>query len=360
MKNYYTISDAIINECHNKDLFMVANESKKKDGTIGRRFTVFPNFESFFCSRKKYPHCHELLVNHEDLVPNYGGRLVFDFDIVYKDNLVIPDNFKDQIEAMIISIITQYYVGVNTDIILFVWSSCVNATKLSKHLTVKNFYFDNLIPMSKQFYDILAIEWDKKYDWISSDDLFDAQIVRKNSSLRMTGSRKINGNVLTLDNKEFTLLDSLIRIYNNTHLQQEQIITSNNIIASPPSIVVPNIIMRPQIVSNYQNNNIDNMDVYEAAFNICNNILPGIFKMGKIIENRIDLTRIGSYKCLMSDHIHEKQNAYLILDKVNHIYQIKFGCYRYCNKNYSLCHIGDVLATNYDTECIEPIIYCNP
>ena len=187
MANFFTINDAINSENIGSNVFIIANETTKKDGSIGRVFSVFTNYTLFLKNREKYKHCHELFIDHKNNKPNIAGRLVFDFDIKYHKNLVIPSCFKKQIKDTIIKVINKFYENVDINILEFIWSSCANTKKLSKHLTVKNIYFENWIPMSKIFYQLFCLTWDKCYDWIRSDKLIDLQIVKKNASLRMIG-----------------------------------------------------------------------------------------------------------------------------------------------------------------------------
>lgn len=65
-----------------------------------------------------------------------------------------------------------------------------------------------------------------------------------------------------------------------------------------------------------------------------NSLIPNIFRVNKINGNIIQLTRLKPAKCLLSDKIHEKENAYLIINQLDidqeHC-EIIFGCYRQCN-----------------------------
>ena len=186
MFTYYKLSDALTSSTNSHDNFIIASEKLKSDGRIGRFFTVFPDFESFITCRDKFPHCHELIVDHINNKPNIAGRLVFDFDIEYKIGMVIPTNLKKQIEDTILETIKRFYLNINIAILKFVWStgvsqklSSVAPKKLSKHLTVKNLYFENWVEMSKIFYQYFAQIWDSKYNWIASGELIDAQIIKK-------------------------------------------------------------------------------------------------------------------------------------------------------------------------------------
>lgn len=123
---YYTLNEAI-NSKHdpiNQQIFIIANETQKRDGTIGRNFIVLRNFELFMKNRHKLHHCHELFIDHINNKPNNAGRLVFDFDIKYSNDLTIPEDFKEQIEDTIFRTIKKFYINVDIELFDFVWSTC--------------------------------------------------------------------------------------------------------------------------------------------------------------------------------------------------------------------------------------------
>lgn len=296
-------------------------------------------------------------------------------------SIFIPKSFKKQIEEIIIKTANKYYKNINTDLFDFVWSTCANNTKLSKHLTVKNLCFENWLSMCKQFYKFFSLEWNKKYDWIQSGKLIDFQILRKNTSLRMVGSKKINGNILYMDNDKYTLADSLIRIYTESDYSLEQIITNNNIrphmipndeknvnIPAKQYLESANIdkkLLQKEIVNT--NNDTDNKfadDVYVNAFNIVNILCPGVFKMGKISSDRMNLVRLKKYKCIMSDKIHDNENSYVFLNQSPDLIHVHFGCHRKCNEDYKTFNIGSIDAfdnsINYVNIFYMPSKFDNP
>jgi len=269
----FTQKEAIHSPSNTKTAFIIANERSKQDGTVGRYYTVFPEFELFLKNRHKYKHCHEQLIDHTNNTIDPTGRLVFDFDIKIE---TIPKNFKDQVESTILEVIETYMQDVDTDKLKFIWSSCINPKKFSKHLTVKHFYFDNWIELSKIFYQLFCLIWDEKYIWINSDGLVDFQIVRKGASLRMVGSSKIGGKVLTMDDQNHTLVESLIRIYQEKHRKKEQVITKQNFMDAVFTDILKPIIKHEPIIKNYPSEKIidsvyDNK-VYYEAFRLCEKI----------------------------------------------------------------------------------------
>jgi hypothetical protein len=346
LKEFYSISKAINSDINSNTVFVIANERLKNDGTIGRYFTVFPSFKSFLAIRDAYPHCHELLIDHKNNQSDISGRLVFDFDIKSE---YIPSDFKNQVENTIIEVVKTYMIGVNIDKFIYVWSTSKNPKKFSKHLTVKNMYFDNWILLSKIFYKLFCNIWDSKYIWLESKQLIDFQIIKKNGSLRMVGSRKIDGNILNLDNKEHTLEDSLIRIYLKKQQKIEQLITKDNFIESDAIEVTSDIfgaseretaeIVKYSIIApSYA------MDIYQNAFKLYNRIDPGIFEMGKINGTIMSILRIKkrSNKCILSGKKHDSENAYLNIIEQFGMYNVHFGCYRKCGTRKTI-RIGSLI-----------------
>lgn len=417
IQTFYSINDAINAPSIGKHPFILSNEMQKKNGSIGRYYLVFDNFNTFLKTRENYPHCHEIMVDHKLVKPDLAGRLVFDFDLKYMDDVEIlsdtddidsdsytqseeitnislseesgedftdysksqqktkfdrgiPTNFKNKIERTIKTTIKEYYDDVDISKLEFVWSSSLNPNKFSRHLTVKNMYFDDWLNLSKYFYKLFSICWDMEETWIKSKKLIDFQIVKKNGSLRMVGSSKINGSKLILDDDTYTLSDSLIRIYKKTDRYIEQHVTRENLNASAWDILNEefkindsdtDLTKKPKIVNNYAiQEPIYEKDVYQAAFKMYNKLVPGIFKIGKINGKIMTLMREKRSRCIISSKIHEHENAYCIIDLVdknsevamlsnevieNDYYVVKFGCYRVCGK-YRTMKIGYLDAIN--------------
>ena len=296
-KKYFSTNDVIHSIVHTKTVFIIANERKKKSGEIGRYYTVFPTFKDFLKNREEYKNCHEIFVDHVNNIPNLAGRLVFDFDI---KNVKIPDNFKNQVEHTIVKVISKYFINVDINKFEYIWSTSENPTKISKHLTVKNLYFDNWMNLSSIFYKLFWLIWEKNYDWIQPKDLIDFQIVRKRASLRMVGSNKLGGHPLKFDNPGHKLTDSLIRIYFRNQRTSEQLVTQSNIKKIVSDILLDDDysdMTEPfyKISACNSSEYLDPeypTDVYEAAFGMYNQLQPDIFKMGKINGKIISMIRL--------------------------------------------------------------------
>lgn len=356
--NYYSIDDAINSPNDNFRPFILSNERLTKDGHIGRYYTVFPHFKYFLKNRKKYLNCHEILVDHINCPEDKFGRLVFDFDIKIKYK--IPDNFKKQIENAVVEVVEQYFNGVNIDIIEFIWSSSKNPNKFSKHLTVKNIYFDDWIELSIIFYKLFCIIWDRKNTWIGSDNLLDFQIIKKKGSLRMVGSTKINGHFLIFDNPKNQLTDSLIRIYSNDERKKEQLITICNINKDVFDGVLtfqPKKFIKIDSNSNYlfqiKEPEFDNI-IYQKAYEMYNMIHPGIFKMGKINGKIISLIRVNASKCILSSKHHDHENGFCVINKTKDNFSVRFGCFRFCHK-FKTIYLGSI-SGNDNKIIINPIL----
>lgn len=338
---YFSVKDAIAAPIKSNKAFIIANERKTRDNSIGRFYTVFPSINEFLNNRENYPNCHELLVDHIRAKSNFGGRLVFDFDLKNDgQHYMIPDNFKDQIEDIIIDVVERFFHGVDTNKFEFVWSTSQSPYKFSKHLTVKHLYFDEWIKMSKVFYRLFCTIWDDTHKWIPSGKLIDFQIVRNNGSLRMVGSSKLGGYLLVFDDKQYTLKDSLIRIYTDDDLAMEQLVTKDDINQHVFKDVLTNYVDFVDIGGKCKNHicigepkmvaPIYDLAVYNKAFEIYEKINPGVFKMGKISGDRVSFIRIKPFKCLLSGRVHENENAYCQILRADDFYTVHFGCYRKC------------------------------
>uniref|UniRef100_A0A6C0CAN7 Uncharacterized protein n=1 Tax=viral metagenome TaxID=1070528 RepID=A0A6C0CAN7_9ZZZZ len=337
----FTIQDAINADIESDTVFILANERLKKNKSVGRYYTIFPSFKSFLRVRESYKHCHEILLDHKNNKKNSSGRLVFDFDI--KSNY-IPNDFKEQIQNTIHKVVDMYMKNVDTDKFEFVWSTSDNPKKFSKHLTVKNMYFDDWIFMSNSFYKLFCDVWDKTYSWIKSRNLIDFQIVKKNTSLRMVGSSKMDGNILSLDDLEYRLEDSLIRVYLSKQRKREKMITKDNFI----DIVFETVLKPPKKIHYYRNNDDEPCfigdDVYKKAYLSFNNIYPKVFGVRKADHGIVHLLRKKSSKCVLCEKIHDSENAWLRVILDEEMYTIHFHCYR--NYEKKSLYIGSLSTDN--------------
>jgi hypothetical protein len=335
-QKFFSMDEAINTFVNTRTVFIISNEYTKKSGSTGRYYTVFPTFKDFLDNRDKYAHCHEILLDHKNNKPNMAGRLVFDFDI--KD-VTVPDDFTTQVETTIVDVINKYFRDVDTTRFMYVWSTSPNILKVSKHLTVKNLYFDDWINFSKLFYNWFGLIWEKKYRWIKSLDLVDSQIARIKGSLRMVGSSKIGGQVLELDDPQFQLSDSLIRIYFKNQREAEQLVTKDNLL-NPNDLEISSDGDAEATDSesfNHMSFKSDNhkqiepiykSKVYDVAFELLNELQPNVFEIGNISGNRLDLIRLKAHPCLLSNKCHENENAFLFINDNGTIYDIRFGCRR--------------------------------
>ncbi len=365
---HYSLSNAINADINAEYPFIIAHERKKKSGLIGRCYILFESFEQFIKNRDKYPHAHEILCMHKNISSNpkctnengYShGRLVFDFDIESKYNGLeyVPDDFHQNVESMIILIIEKYYLDIDILKLKFVWSSCINPKKFSSHLTVKNFCFENWITMMKKFYEIMSIEWNHTYNWISADKLFDHQIIRNNATLRMVNSCKIGGNMLTLNNPKDKFNDSLIRIYIPKKYSKEQIIKHSDhnwdvickVICDNVVIPTKQIFFDKHILRNTLSvDPVYNSEIYDLAFELIQKIKPNVFKKGRVRGKYLSLLRIKPAECILSNKVHEKENGFLYIKEHYDLeYIVEFGCFRKCsnilNESKYTCSIGKII-----------------
>jgi hypothetical protein len=404
-KRFYSLKEACDADVSSDAPYIIANERLTKTGELGRYFVVFESFKDFLNVRSMHQHCHEILVSHKKIKSKYTkhGRLVFDFDIkkkMYNDEFVSP-TFKEDVENVIISVIEMYFCNVSLKKLEFIWSSSAHDQKFSKHLTVKNLCFNDWIEMSKTFYKLFIRIWDFQHKWIKGSELIDMQIVRKSASLRMVGSSKIGGSVLTMDDPNHSLIDSLIRMpYKILVKKNEQFVSNDNYNKSiiddiieesstKADINCANNIEEPvydicgyQICVNssededdeeYTNKNVfismnvginkpqkinaKNIqyqdEVYENAFEMVSRLIPGVFKIGTASGEYLTLLRQGESMCLLSGKTHERENAFIRIVVNGMFYNIRYGCYRDCAGDKKSVSIGsmymfkDIFYFNY-------------
>ncbi|AZL89638.1 hypothetical protein QKC54_gp0973 [Megavirus baoshan] len=352
----YSINEALSCSINSEKPFIIANEITSKKGK-SRNYTVFNKFSTFLKKRHNYQYSHEILIDHSNYKNNsgidmmrQGGRLLFDFDIKYDEGRIIPIYFKQQVENIIHKVIEKCFNDIDTQKIIFVWSSCHNSVKLSKHLTVKNLYFYDWIIYSRFFYQKFIKTWNKTYSWIKGEDVIDKQIVKKNTSMRMVGSYKIGGNKLKFDNYDHSLEDSLIRIYRKSAMKKEQIVYQSNIKEKYINkYITQNNKSYSEIISTRKyinaiisdDTDIYDINIYDKILQFVNIEAPGVFSIGNINGNYINLTRLKPYKCILSGKIHDNENAYIIILQNHNIMDIMFGCYRNCHQD-KLKKIGTI------------------
>lgn len=350
IKLYYSISEIINCDIQtNERPFIIANDYKKKDNTVGRSYIIFKSFNDFLNKRTDYPHCHEILLDHYSVKPFTHGRLVFDLDIKTKYNYkdYVPHKFTNNFEKLIKDVIKKHFIDVNISIIEFVWTTSNNPNKYSKHLTVKNFCFDNWLEMSLLFYKFMEMYWD--FDFALFEDIVDKQVIRKNASLRIQGSSKLDNNyVLEFDDDCYELEDNLIRIYNKEQRKKEQIISRDNVVNEP---IILFEIQKKTIYDNkktnlYKYNNYKyKLKIYEDILEILEKKYPNKYKKYSTQGNVIYLKRERK------DKEHNKDDAFIIFNDCDTFYELYLGCF-VCHKKITLENhlelFGKLLKKNND------------
>ncbi len=347
---YYSIKDVVNSEIEtDKRPFIIANDYKKKDGDIGRTYSIFKSFNHFIEKRKDYPHCHEIMLDHYSVKPFTHGRLVFDLDITtkYNNQDYVPHKFMSDFEKLIKFVIKKHFIDVNISIIEFIWTISNSPDKYSKHLTVKNFCFDDWLKMSALFYKFMEMYWD--FDFALFDDVVDKQVVRKHGSLRMQGSSKMNKNyVLEFEDDCYDFEDTLIRIYDKEQRKKEQIITYENVINEP-------IILFESLKKTVYDNNRTNLYKFvktKYKFEVYENIMEILEKKYPKKYSKINTTgNVIHLKREKKDKEHNKDEAFIIFNDCETFYELYLGCFichKYITRNNSLQIFGKLIKTNND------------
>jgi hypothetical protein len=315
MRTTYTLSVAeYLSDQHNEE-FVVAQECreiyKDEDGNEKirtRKYLIFKDAEEYFNNIDLYPNCHEMIIKRYGFI---RGRLVFDFDIKNKN---IPETFKTDIEEAIISTFNKNYNNINTGIFMFVWLTSLNKEKFSKHLIVRNCYFEDWLQQIKYFYQHFQneIKINDKFNWIDSSELIDYQLARNHSSLRLPLNSKIDGNKLLFD-ENFSFYDGLIYPAPHQRKNEQRILLINQ----------KTILKQKE----YKLVEIEDHTANKAIFWFKKYIdTNNSFSVIKRENQYIYLKRNKPSKCPISGKLHDNENACLILDND----KTRFYCYRGC------------------------------
>lgn len=321
-----------------------------------RQYYLFESFDIFLNLREEYPNCHEIMANHINNGIDTAGRLFFDIDSKKKPT----KNFKAEFEKLLMDIFEKYTIGIDLTKILFIWASTTRKNKFSKHLTVKNIYFDDWINLSKLFFEFVSIELQSNK--VIDVEYLDNEIYKAHASMRMVGSSKIDGYCLILDNPNFKLEDSLIRIYNEKNKKKEQHVTIDNFRIS--SIKKCGLleylkiegnnychVTTMRIPRNFEKKSFMGTE-YEYIFNLVmeniDKIQPNTFfrssRESYCAEKKtfsMDLDRINPNYCIYTDNrikqdtytIHDSHGAYIFvspvyIDSSKDNFVVSIGCYK--------------------------------
>ena len=335
VKKFYSLTKARAALSNNTE-FLIAHECNEAyDGGVRtREFFIFKNISEYMAKSNLYPHSHEVIYRDSDEVVT--GRLFFDFDYTKTQ---LRSDFKQVIEKLIFATIEKYYVDISLSAITFVWQNTDYLDKISKHLTVKGFHFDDdWVRQSRVFYDLfeLEVKRSEELNYIQEENIIDKQPVRENTTMRMPLNSKLNKPALEFDDDSHTFYDGLIKLYQRDDISNEQSVRSTNY--------------------NFENIRIYASDVWKKYFEdevhdkkiIKNDVkIPhhdekikkfiklkfgNIFEVSKINGSRVDLIRKKPGNCFVdSQNYHENENAYLFYDEDKKIY--RFFCRRDCKCN---------------------------
>jgi len=393
-----------------------AKAEKKKIKERSFYYIIFDSFDEFLENRQRFPFCHETFIDHRNTLQDNSfnnpkweikGRLAFDFDIKPKNlkipNLLqlngyqvceidmnnilllaslIPKDFKERVQKIIYETVDEMFVDVDHSKFKFVWMSSKNSSKLfSKHLVVKNLYFEDRVSMTKLFNMIFIKRWNVDNDWIDGNDLVDGGITN-NKQFRMLGSYKLENPecVLELDVSDditniFSFTDSLIRIYRKKDEKEEQLVHTyqvrNNVIPNfkrdnlftvsketgEIELTLFNKLPELKGVKGLKNNRFYEMmskqeydirdistknylafpyEIYKCAFDALCNIYPGAYKINKIKDNRIETYRNFESYCVICKENHINNNIFLSISTGNgnnsSLYYVYYRCWHVPNQ----------------------------
>ena len=391
---YYTLNQAKKHKSRTRPYpFIIAHECNKpyRDKLTGepqvktREFFVFDDVDTFLQLRDRYQHAHEAIWDRYT-PEKQQGRLMFDFDFDEpwwgcKPKFVAP-TFQVDVEKLVVRVFEKYYVNVDCSRFIFVWLVSDVDTKWSKHLIVKNAYFsDDWKSQSQVFYNLmLGMAEDEKFfqnygATITTEKLFDSQVARSNATMRMLGSTKLAkpDKPLRLESPaDATFFDTLVQLYQRKDVQVEQHINQaclrkDYLDSQLDEVTKANkFIKQAYKILDYD---VDKMD-YEADLRLlsqgevnaffkifeehyCQEFgLPtqNCFRVKSAKGSLITLERVHPGKCLISERVHDAENAFIIVKPNNDVY---YGCYRGCDRD------GHKTTRCYPQEYVEAPVKAN-
>lgn len=199
------------------------------------RYKIYENFTVF---KNEYntlniKHFHELLKTHDEISDSSSGpgRLVFDIDITEKlfFNNYVHNTFDKDFEESIKLTFSKYYTNVDINRLEFVWQTSEASQKYSRHLTVKNAIFVDFRIGLHDFYKLMLHTLSESNDFyyfpteyfLTNSKFLDTNVAHS-VQFRMSGSSKIQGNPLIIDNPNYCLEDTLVRPMGCMRLIDEQ------------------------------------------------------------------------------------------------------------------------------------------
>ena len=215
-------------------------------------------------------------------------------------------------------------------------------------------FFDNWIEQCKVFYKIFTRVMYNKEECVGKyfssyirtiNDFLDIQVPRTHGTFRMLYNRKLkkDSHKLKLDEPDkYNFYDSLIQIYRGIDLKSEQKIGCRNL--NLPKLdgylkdkdkkdyVISQILDNTKTLGSsvkYKNKIISDLDLSGREKEIMDLFQPfngNIFSFRSCRGNIIELNRIISAPCLISQKQHENENAKLVVTDNC----IMFKCYRKC------------------------------
>jgi hypothetical protein len=362
---YYTLQQATKHRTRSGLIpFVIAHEVREpyKDSAgqeqmRTRVFYAFENLAEFERVRKDYPNAHEVIWDRY-AADKQQGRLIFDFDFDHpwagvKPNFV-PKDFQTRIQEVVVKTFDTFYKDVDTSKFVWVWLISDTVEKWSKHLIVKHAFFshDWKAQMSVFYNLFLSVAQKSGYfPLVPFEGLIDMQVARTGATMRMCGSSKIGGKVLTLESPaDATFEDTLVQLHTYQTIRKEQHITETQLrkdVLDKLFFEHPEEVVKDRFLKGACDKcHIDLSSYYEASDRIitqemvdksyqtfekfyCDRfqiVKQEVFMLGPSSSQFITLKRLRSAPCLISGKVHDAENACIIVQDNS----IKFYCRRDC------------------------------
>ena len=311
--------------------FVIAHDYEKV-----KRFVAFDDIDHFLRERKKWPYANEIVVFPKDSDES-RGRIFFDFDGPFD----APKDFRACVEKSLKKVFSGFYEDVDLSEIVFVWQKTYHDHKFSEHLILKNTYVTDFWKHHMTFiYTCMEMILKGREDILK---YIDHAVIRRNSMLRMIGSKKIGSKEIVLESpKNATFFDCLIGIYRFSDRKREKTLKYQMMkLDLLEEMAKENKIIKKRfdfITFSVQQQNYNvSEEEYEKSIELVKNWENDQFTIKGSEGCFIYLSRVKPGPCPISGKVHESENACFIISKDG---KLRFYCYRNCCKNRKTISIG--------------------
>jgi hypothetical protein len=316
------------------------------EGYQTRQYHIFNNIHDFIIYYKNCENKH-----FHEVIQNERSKLAFDFDISKDKYPELPATFFDDVENIIQKCIKDNIKNIKYggDYLKFMWLTCENEKKFSYHLIIDNIILLGWVEISKFIYHKLKelIDNSENFKWIKSTDLIDIPWIKNNSSLRILNSSKLNGNPLKfLKDYKLSRVDDYLCSFVGYYKYTTDIDDFDSFISISDCI---NYYLFASNINKY----ISNVELTDEKYKFIVKKFQEfdkdkVFSITDIVNNVVQLKRNKSSVCECCNRSHDNENAYLTINKNNHI---RLYCYRNKENKFIQIYKEDIIYNDFWSLC---------